>query len=114
MTKMEEITQKLVRELLDYDPRYGVLTWKPRARKWFTSDADWNRWNNRYSGSYAFRYVHGGRRWGCILGQNCLAHRIAWLHVYGHLPRQVRFRNGDATDIRLNNMIDNGGERLVA
>ncbi len=111
------ISKELVRELLHYDARYGVLTWKPRARTRFVSEHDWKRWNGRYSGTPAFTYTNAGRRWGCILKQNCLAHRVAWMHAYGHWPKQIRFRNGDGTDIRLNNMIDTGNrmtERLAA
>ena len=100
------ITQKLVNELLHYDGRAGTLAWKPRARKWFDSDSDWRRWNNRYAGVPAFTYVNGNRRWGCIVGQNYLAHRVAWLHAYGQWPGQVRFLNRNARDIRLDNMID--------
>lgn len=115
------ITHELVRELLVYDRRNGVLTWKPRARKWFETDSDWKRWNNRYAGIPAFTYVNGHRRWGCIVGQNCLAHRVAWLHAYGQWPGQIRFLDGDATNIKLGNMIDikpkqpgEARERLVA
>ena len=108
------ITKQLVRELLHYDAVNGVLTWKPRARKWFATDSAWKRWNSRYAGGPAFRYVHGNRRWGCILNQNCLAHRVAWMHAHGKWPNQIQFRNGDATDIRLNNLIDIGAAKEAA
>jgi len=101
-----EITQQVVQELLHYNAQTGVLTWKPRARKWFESDSDWKRWNNRYAGVTAFTYVNGNRRWGCVVGRNYLAHRVAWLHACGHWPGQIRFINQDARDIRLGNMID--------
>lgn len=101
-----EITQEIVQELLHYDKVMGELTWKPRARKWFDSDQDWRRWNNRYAGVRAFTYINGNRRWGCIVGQNCLAHRVAWLHSNGHWPGKIRFINGESIDIRLGNMID--------
>lgn len=106
-----KITPKLVRELVDYNARKGTMTWKPRARHWFNSDADWRRWNNRYAGKAAFTYQHSGRRWGCILNSNQLAHRVAWLYVHGAWPRTIKFRNGDMTDLRLSNMIDQGQER---
>jgi hypothetical protein len=102
----EKVTQQLVHELLHFNKQTGELTWKPRARKWFSSDSDWKRWNNRYAGIPAFTYINGNRRWGCIVGRNCLAHRIAWLHAYGQWPGQIKFINGDARDIRLGNMID--------
>jgi HNH endonuclease len=101
-----EITKEIVRELLHYNRETGDLAWKPRARKWFESDRDCKRWNNRHAGASAFTYINGNRRWGCIVGQNHLAHRIAWLHAYGQWPGHVRFLNQDARDIRLHNMVD--------
>ena len=110
---MEKITPQVVRELIHYDARTGSMAWKPRSRKWFGSDTDWKRWNNRYAGQPAFTYVHGGKRWGCIFNQNHLAHRVAWLYVHGAWPHAVTFKNGDATDLRLSNMIDRGAPHSI-
>lgn len=106
---MEKITPAVVRELIHYDRNTGVMEWKPRSRHWFNSVTAWRRWNNRYAGKPAFTYVNNGKRWGCIMNQNHLAHRIAWLHVHGEWPHaNMAFRNGDATDIRMANLLDRG------
>ena len=108
-----QITQDLVRELLNYDAHRGVLTWRPRGRKWFKNSGAQQRWNARHADKPAFTFVHRGMRWGCILNHNQLAHRVAWLYVHGCWPRTVRLANGDATDIRLCNMIDRGAKHQV-
>ena len=39
------MTAEVVRELLDYDPKTALFTWKRRDRKWFRSKRSWNSWN---------------------------------------------------------------------
>ena len=106
-----DLTQELVREFVHYNSVTGVMTWNARDRKWFTSVTAWRRWNNRYANTPAFTYVHSGRRWGCLLNRNYLAHRVAWLHARGAWPDAIKFVNDDATDLRLRNMVDAGRSR---
>jgi hypothetical protein len=47
--KPRKLTQAIVRELLDYNPRTGVLKWKRRDRRWFKSDRDWKAWNSLHA-----------------------------------------------------------------
>lgn len=49
------LTQKIVKELLDYDLKTGILSWKERNYKWFKGDKyplerNMNSWNKRFSG----------------------------------------------------------------
>lgn len=98
------ITQAIVKQLLDYNKSTGELLWRERDSSWFASSREWKRWNTRYAGKPAFTYVNKGFRWGCILGQNYLAHRIAWLWVTGKITPAIRFKNDDPTDLRFDNL----------
>jgi hypothetical protein len=60
-----ELTQAIVRQLLDYNPETGTLTWRVRDKWWFVSDRACNAWNATWAGQPAFtamtdkRYLHG-------------------------------------------------------
>lgn len=67
------LTVDRVRELLDYDPFTGVLTWRvsrQRVKK----------------GSVAGASMRSGHLRVKLDGKDYLAHRIAWLHWYGKEP----------------------------
>lgn len=67
------ITQKKLKELLHYNPETGVFTW--------TSDAYYT-----VAGKKAGWLSQGYIRIS-IGGKNYLAHRLAWLYVYGEFPK---------------------------
>ena len=48
-----ELTQEIMRELLDYDKETGVFVWKVRERHWFNSEQGFKGWNNRFAGTVA-------------------------------------------------------------
>ena len=39
-----------------------------------------------------------------VMGKRYLAHRLAWLYVYGYLPLEVDHINGKADDKRISNL----------
>lgn len=105
-----EITQELARELLDYDPDTGVLTWRQRPREMFSRHQDWATWNKRFSGARA-GWVTTDARWGYqarsigILGRKMLEHRVVWVWMTGDVPpEQIDHENRDATDNRWSNL----------
>jgi hypothetical protein len=87
------ITAEYVRSILDYDSETGVFTWKERPVEHFVASATrskehtCNQWNSRMAGTQAGAlrstdgYIHI-----CIDGKTYLAHRLAFLFVYGRMP----------------------------
>lgn len=68
------ITKERLKEAFDYDPVTGVFTWKIRT-------------SNRTSvGSFAGNVFQKKYRQIALDGRSYLAHRMAWLYVYGSLP----------------------------
>jgi hypothetical protein len=85
--KEEALTQALARELLDYDPDTGILTWRARDCTWFDSDQDWRWWNKRYAGQRASSISKAGNHaYIKIFGRDYLAHRVIFLWMRGRWP----------------------------
>lgn len=71
--KKEDLTQEIVRELLNYDPQTGALTWRKRDIKWFQSgnvsaEHLCKSWNAKYAGKEA---LGGQKVKGYKLGAIC-------------------------------------------
>lgn len=102
---MVEITQDIVREFLDYDPETGVLTWRKRARKWFTSDGAWKSWNTKYAGGEAGSLSARGYLCVDVLGRSHKAHRLIWLWMTGEFPPAgIDHENQSGSGNRWNNL----------
>lgn len=106
MVRREEITPAMVRELFDYDPCTGRLTYLWRSRKWFISAAVQKRWNSNWAdrkdsinGKFYARVT--------ILGHRFYTHIVAWAHYYGRWPTyDVDHKNRDGFDNTIWNMRD--------
>jgi len=101
-----QITQALVKEVLDYNQDTGIFVWKRRARIYFNCDRSWNRWNNRYSGKVAGSVASHGYIRICINNVRHLAHRLAYLYVHGVMPKNVLHDNQNPLSNGINNLKD--------
>lgn len=87
------ITANEIRELLDYDPETGALTW--RVARAGAGEA----------GTPAGQITHKGYLRICVNRKNHYAHRLAWLMATGEWPSgQIDHVNGDRTDNRFENL----------
>lgn len=82
-----------LKELLHYDPETGVFIWKV------------NRGGKAQAGTIAGRTDGHGYRQICVCSTMYMAHRLAWLYVYGVLPKQqIDHINGIPDDNRIRNL----------
>lgn len=86
------ITQAKLKDVVDYDPETGVFTWKVRLSSRV-------KVGQRAGSAHGGGYIEIG-----IFNRNYLAHRLAWLYVYGELPRKVDHEDGDKTNNRIRNL----------
>jgi hypothetical protein len=86
------ITQSELKELLDYNPETGIFTWKKRT-------------SNRIKvGSIAGSFHMCGYVEIKVGGTRCLAHRLAWLYVYGYMPKLIDHINRNKQDNKIKNL----------
>lgn len=91
-------SQAVLRELFDYNPETGELTWLRRPEKT-------GQWNGKYAGKAA-----GTPRKGYVSvtidRQKYQAHRLIWKLVFGTIPNEkmVDHENGICDDNRLENL----------
>lgn len=89
----KRVTQDRLKELLRYNRKTGVFTWKS------------SRGSRAPAGSVAGSKHQVGYISICIDGICYPAHRLAWLYVYGPTNKLVIAKNGDLQDTRLRNLI---------
>ena len=108
-----ELTQEIVRELLDYDPETGKLYWRERNVKWFedgyrTAQGNCNNWNGQHAGKEALATIDNyDYCYGEIFNKTYKAHRVIWLWFYGKWPdNQIDHLDGVTRNNRINNLND--------
>lgn len=84
-----------LRQLLDYDPETGKLTWKERSPSDFpdgrkhSPECAAGMFNRRYAGNEAFTAREkSGHHQGVVEQVHLLAHRVIWALVHGEWPTQ--------------------------
>lgn len=93
------ISQQELQELLDYDPKSGLLTWKVRPENMFACKRDWAAWNARFSNKPAFTAINGGYRIGTINKIVMSAARVIYKLMTDIEPEMIDHIDGN----RLNN-----------
>ena len=96
MAKMALPTPQQLRQLLNYDPGNGVLTWKPRDGEL--------RWSKAHAGNVAGGLTPDGYIFLKIYNVSYGAHRVIWAMVTGKWPVCTDHRNGVRHDNRWQNL----------
>jgi hypothetical protein len=86
------ITQEELKELLNYNPETGIFTWKVSpARQVFFGDIAGTK---RKDGYIQIK----------VKNELILSHRLAWIYMYGYLPKYIDHINGQRDDNRIINI----------
>lgn len=103
-------SQEVLRQLLDYDPETGALTWRERGVEWFkdgkqTREHSAATWNGKNAGRSAFTTpLRSGHLSARLLGRTSLAHRVIWKWMTGDDADTVDHIDGKQSNNRWDNL----------
>jgi len=86
------ITQEELKELLNYDQDTGIFTWKVSPARQVSS------------GDIAGTKRKDGYIQIKVDNELILSHRLAWIYMYGYLPKYIDHINGQRDDNRIINI----------
>lgn len=104
------ITQEIIKELIDYNPETGRCFWKERSCKHFIDGEKHNSatkakiWNCKYFGK-EINGVNEGRYFRIrLFRKDYKLHRVIWLYMTGEWPDQVDHIDGDRSNNKWENL----------
>lgn len=110
MAKRRLPTPEQLRQLLNYDPETGNLTWRERPLSMFKAPTRARQsrackmWNGNFAGKPAGATDGNGYLQIKLFDRSTPAHRIAWAITYGEWPEIIDHINGDPSDNRIANL----------
>lgn len=92
--KNKILTQNSLKEVLNYDGDSGVFTWKIKPSRSIKVGSI----AGCYSSSDGYPRIR-------VFGDLYLSHRLAWLYIYGFLPKEnIDHKNNKKDDFRIENL----------
>lgn len=99
------LTQKFLKESIEYDESTGIVTWKERPRYHFKNFSTYLCWNSKFKGKQIGNknnkdiYINF-----TLFNKRTRLHRAIFLYKTGKLPEMVDHINGIKTDNRWYNL----------
>lgn len=104
-------SQQVLKELLDYCPITGLLTWRSREPSHFTPTENRSaehiakNWNSDNAGKLALNSpAKHGYREGSIFSKRCFAHRVIWKWMTGEDPIEIDHVDGNGSNNQWDNL----------
>ena len=102
---VSQLTQSIVRELIEYQPETGKMFWKNRKPNWFKTEMAWRRFNSAMEG----KELNPNYLQAKVLGSTQQKSRLVWLMHTGSVPNGDKFKimtfNRDRFDTRIENLV---------
>lgn len=103
--KMTAPPLEYLTECFSYDEKTGVLRWKERPRKHFSTDRGWRCFNSNDAGNEAGTVTGNGYKVVTLNSRRRQVHRIIWMMAYKSWPAlHIDHINGNSGDNRLENL----------
>jgi hypothetical protein len=108
MSNRELPSPEMLRQLLRYEPKTGLLFWLPRPLELFPDERAMKSWNTHFADARAFLFQENhGYMSGKVFRKTYRAHRVVWAIVNGKWPEgHIDHINGNRADNRIENLRD--------
>lgn len=102
---MKKLSQKVIKDLITYDPQTGEVFWNKRPREYFKTADDCAKWNGKWAGKTAGSLRSDGRYYRItLLDTHYLLHRVIVLYVEGVFPKRVFFKDSNFGNLKWDNL----------